>query len=103
MASINSTTISRWIFSNQRNSLFCSILASGSEWRNIVYDCELFDEKSPTTSVAHFIGISDDNQLFNTISPGVRYTASLRSCWNSVCSTPLTTSNSAFAQYHQGI
>lgn len=83
------------------DNIICFI-ASGFEWRHIVYDCELFDEKSPTTSVAHFIDISDNSQQFNTISPGVTYTASVRSCWNSICSTPITTTNSAFAQYHQG-
>ncbi|ETN73214.1 hypothetical protein NECAME_18456 [Necator americanus] len=43
--------------------------------------------------------MSNETSLTLTVSPGVEYTASVRVCWNSVCSAFLNVINTAFIPF----
>ncbi|KAK6756999.1 hypothetical protein RB195_015058 [Necator americanus] len=70
---------------------------SGNSWRNISYEVRLVTPDTPDSPVA--IKMSNETSLALTVSPGVEYTASVRVCWNSVCSAFLNVINTAFIPF----
>ncbi|XGW06355.1 hypothetical protein V3C99_016566 [Haemonchus contortus] len=69
--------------------------ASGNSWRNISYEVRLVPSGNPDSPVA--VKMSNDTSVMVPVSPSSEYTASVRVCWNSVCSPFVNVINTAFA------
>ncbi|CAJ0589937.1 unnamed protein product [Cylicocyclus nassatus] len=71
--------------------------ASSNDWRNISYEVRLITQDTPNTPVAG--KISNETSVTMAVIPGAEYTASVRVCWNSVCSSFVNVINSAFIPF----
>ncbi|KAK6023377.1 hypothetical protein OSTOST_10838, partial [Ostertagia ostertagi] len=67
----------------------------GNSWRNISYEVRLVSPDTPDSPVA--VKMSNETSVVVPISPGSEYTASVRVCWNTVCSPFVNVINTAFA------
>jgi hypothetical protein len=75
--------------------------AQTDTWRRLVFKCELYADGSEEPA-EEFIKITKNEQLISTVSSGVGYFVKVRACWNSVCSSFVNSSSTAFAPYQQG-
>ncbi|KIH67051.1 hypothetical protein ANCDUO_02620 [Ancylostoma duodenale] len=71
-----------------------SFLVYGNSWRNISYEVRLVTPDTPDSPVA--IKMSNETAVTLSVSPGAEYTASVRVCWNTVCSPFVNAINTAF-------
>uniref|UniRef100_A0A1I7XMJ1 Receptor protein-tyrosine kinase n=1 Tax=Heterorhabditis bacteriophora TaxID=37862 RepID=A0A1I7XMJ1_HETBA len=71
--------------------------ATNNGWRNISYDVKMVTPDSPDSPLVE--QTTNGGDVTVSVLPGAEYTASVRACWNRVCSNFVNAINSAFVSF----